>query len=159
LHGGDFLRDIGFQPEGALHLPILQVVRLPSWGGSTSRAATAPLSSQPVQQASGSGRQSKLTPAQARQPNLPLASQRRGQSDFMDMVREFNEGSSIPQPSPGSETPDLLQRHLHKETPAIDPSSELLAAIASRPTLPSRSTSQPRPDKAEHLRTNILEDL
>eukprot|EP00439_Symbiodinium_sp_Y106_P085172 s1099_g27.t2 len=156
MHGGDFFRDVGFQPEGAMHLPSLQVVRLPSWGGVThaTAAASAIQSSQPVpRQAPPSGRTTPLV--QAPVESAPA----RGQSDFMDMVREFNEGHGVPKTQPVSETPDLLQQHLHKEIgywslPATDPRSELLAAIASRPTLPSRS--QP---KAEQLRTNILEDL
>ncbi|CAE7679013.1 unnamed protein product, partial [Symbiodinium necroappetens] len=156
MNGGDFFRDVGFQPEGAMHLPSLQVVRLPSWGGMThaTSAASAIQSSPPApRQASSSGRTTPLV--QAPVESAPA----RGQSDFMDMVREFNEGHAVPKTRPVSETPDLLQQHLHKEPfltqePATDPRSELLAAIASRPTLPSRS--QP---KAEQLRTNILEDL
>ncbi|CAE7651037.1 STE20 [Symbiodinium sp. CCMP2456] len=129
MNGGDFFRDVGFQPEGAMHLPSLQVVRLPSWGGMThaTSAASAIQSSQPAQrQASASGRTTPLV--QAPVESAPA----RGQSDFMDMVREFNEGHAVPKTQPVSETPDLLQQHLHKE-PATDPRSELLAAIAGFP--------------------------
>ncbi|CAE7942075.1 unnamed protein product [Symbiodinium sp. KB8] len=134
MNGGDFFRDVGFQPEGAMHLPSLQVVRLPSWGGMThaTSAASAIQSSPPApRQASASGRTTPLVqaPVESAQPSKAPA---RGQSDFMDMVREFNEGHAVPKTRPVSEMPDLLQQHLHKE-PATDPRSELLAAIAGFP--------------------------
>ncbi|CAE7211889.1 unnamed protein product [Symbiodinium sp. CCMP2592] len=196
----------------AMHLPSLQVVRLPSWGGTAvappvkcalfalAESAFAPRQQgDPILTAGASAGRHSLAaqqhPVMEGCPDAPTQlpfrdkAPARGQSDFMDMVREFNEGvadepvyscsvcrkavvqsarcdesqtssgkghgvpKTQPVPrtsrvgaesapnrhcaitshvqavwdaleSPRSETPDLLQQHLHKEMNAAWHSSK-----------------------------------
>ncbi|CAJ1331676.1 unnamed protein product [Effrenium voratum] len=142
LHGGDFFREVGFQPEGALHLPALQVMRLPSWG-----AQTAPQRDTARAKSTTQGKASPLAAKTAPQsaPAEP--------TNFMDLVRDFNEGQAKMPAAAEMSQAELLQ--VHQEQASVpDEHSQLLAKIAA---------SNPRARVGEvrenALAGNILEEL
>jgi len=128
LHGGDFFRDIGFQPEGALHLPLLQVMRLPKWGASGSKRSNV---GKPARLDKEHGVEGKASPlAKKVEPEIP-ASKASAPVNFMDLVKDFNEGQErLPKAEGLSET-ELLQVH-QVGTQSEDAHKELLAKVAAR---------------------------
>jgi len=128
LHGGDFFRDIGFQPEGALHLPLLQVMRLPKWGASGSKRSNV---GKPARLDKEQGMEGKASPLIAKKVEDPPASAPSAPVNFMDLVKDFNEGQErLPKAEGLSET-ELLQVH-QVGTHSEDAHKELLAKVAAR---------------------------
>eukprot|EP00930_Biecheleria_cincta_P075186 TRINITY_DN62360_c0_g1_i1.p1 TRINITY_DN62360_c0_g1~~TRINITY_DN62360_c0_g1_i1.p1 ORF type:complete len:433 (-),score=64.33 TRINITY_DN62360_c0_g1_i1:55-1353(-) len=102
VHGGDLLRDLDFEVDGALHLPMLQLVRLPPWGGSGSssrdsscgsgaeRAPSVPgVDVSGRRSTSSSGSSVVREPASDRRA-VPRRESAEGPTDFMDLLQDFN---------------------------------------------------------------------
>eukprot|EP00913_Durusdinium_trenchii_P029651 g27792.t1 len=128
LEGGDFFRQIRFQPEGALHLPLLQVMRLPSWGLNPAVDPAPPVSEvalSPVASRASRLPRAKLADAEVLDRGAPQA------MNFMDLVKDFNEGQGkLPNAKELSES-DLLLVH-QDQAAAEDTHSALLAKVAAQ---------------------------
>ena len=171
IHGGDFFHDIDFQPEGVLHLPVLQVMRLPTWGkrGQSKHTSLDSLGSlgslgrshAPLDKEQRQGTVSSLTPKQTKQtvaspappaPPAPAPPAPTSQSvNFMDLVNELNEGKEKPR-GELSEI-DLLQAH-QERVPNQNAHHELLAKVAEQNPRAGSSTNTDR-----HLPNAILQEL
>jgi len=159
IHGGDFFHDIDFQPEGVLHLPVLQVMRLPTWGkrGQGNHTSLGSLGSfgrsyALLDKEQGQGTVSSLTTKQTKQtvasPAPPSQS-----VNFMDLVNELNEGKEKPRDPRGELSEiDLLQAH-QERVPNQNAHQELLAKAAEQNPRARSSTTD------RHLPNAILQEL